>query len=126
MQIVDASASPASVKTGTRFLREWKGVTHEVIAIENGQFVYRGDSVPQPVRDRRRITGTHQIGTTFLRHQPEYAKELRREDSRWLSVSRQALRHLRQEVLEEGLDMSYNSLAAQSDACAAYIASQKQ
>ena len=26
---------------------------------------------------------------------------------------------------EEGLDMSYNSLAAQSDACAAYIASQK-
>ena len=26
---------------------------------------------------------------------------------------------------EEGLDMSYNSLEAQTDACAAYIASQK-
>lgn len=26
---------------------------------------------------------------------------------------------------EEGLDMSYNSLEAQSDACAAYIASQR-
>ena len=59
-------ASPASVKTGTRFLREWKGVTHEVTAIETGQFVYRGIVYRSLSVIAREITGTHQSGPRFF------------------------------------------------------------
>lgn len=59
-------ATPASVKTGTRFLREWMGVTHEVIAIENGQFVYRGTVHRSLSVIAREITGTHQSGPRFF------------------------------------------------------------
>ncbi len=59
-------ASPASVKTGTRFLREWKGVTHEVIAIETGQFVYRGTVYRSLSVIAREITGMHQSGPRFF------------------------------------------------------------
>lgn len=59
-------ASPASVKTGTRFLREWKGVTHEVTAIENGQLVYRGTAYRSLSVIAREITGTHQSGPRFF------------------------------------------------------------
>ena len=59
-------ASPASVKTGTRFLREWKGVTHEVTAIETGQFVYRGTVYRSLSVIAQEITGTHQSGPRFF------------------------------------------------------------
>ncbi|MFN0191170.1 MAG: DUF2924 domain-containing protein [Aestuariivirga sp.] len=59
-------ATPASVKTGSRFLREWKGVTHEVIAIENSQFVYRGTVYRSLSVIAREITGTHQSGPHFF------------------------------------------------------------
>ena len=56
----------ASIKPGTRFLREWNGLTHEVMAIETGQFVYRGVVYRSLSVIAREITGTHQSGPRFF------------------------------------------------------------
>ena len=56
----------ASVKAGTRFLREWQGETHEVQALEGGQFVYRGKAYRSLSVIARAITGTHQSGPRFF------------------------------------------------------------
>jgi Protein of unknown function (DUF2924) len=61
-----ALSSPATVKPGTRFLREWQGEMHEVQAIETGDFVYRGRTYASLSVIAREITGTHQSGPRFF------------------------------------------------------------
>jgi hypothetical protein len=70
-----ASASPEvprrlrkerHAKPGTRFLREWKGRTHEVVALEGGRFAYRGAVYRSLSAIARDITGTRWSGPTFF------------------------------------------------------------
>lgn len=56
----------ASVKAGTRFLREWQGETHEVQALKEDQFVYRGEVFRSLSQIASAITGTHQSGPRFF------------------------------------------------------------
>lgn len=56
----------ASIKAGTRFVREWQGQVHEVQAIENGQFVHAGKTYRSLTLIAREITGTHQSGPRFF------------------------------------------------------------
>ena len=66
----DSSATslpaPSVIKPGTRFVREWQGETHEVLAIENEAFVYRGKSCRSLTVIAKAITGTHQSGPRFF------------------------------------------------------------
>ena len=54
------------MKAGTRFLREWQGETHEVQALEGGQFSYRAKVYRSLSVIARVITGTHQSGPRFF------------------------------------------------------------
>ena len=64
--VADNAAASASVKVGTRFLRQWQGETHEVQAIASGQFVYRGKVYRSLSVIARGITGAHQSGPRFF------------------------------------------------------------
>jgi len=57
---------PSVIKPGTRFVREWQGETHEVLAIENEAFVYRGKTYRSLTVIAKAITGTHQSGPRFF------------------------------------------------------------
>lgn len=57
---------PATTKSGTRFVREWRGETHEVLAIENEAFVYRCNTYRSLTDIARAITGTHQSDPRFF------------------------------------------------------------
>lgn len=59
------SAPPATIKPGTRLLREWQGVTHEVIVMEDG-VQYRGETWPSLSAVAREITGTRWSGPLFF------------------------------------------------------------
>ena len=61
-----ARPMPASIKPGTRFVREWRGETHEVLAIESDAFAYRGKTYRSLTVIAREITGTHQSGPRFF------------------------------------------------------------
>ena len=61
-----ALTSSVSIKLGTRFMREWQGETHEVLAIENDGFVYRGKTYRSLTVIAQEITGTHQSGPRFF------------------------------------------------------------
>ena len=53
------------LKPGTRLLREWHGVVHEVIVLERG-VEYRGKSWPSLSTVAREITGTRWSGPRFF------------------------------------------------------------
>lgn len=55
-----------SIKPGTRFLREWQGRTHEVIAIPESRFSYRGRTFQSLSAIAREITGTRWSGPAFF------------------------------------------------------------
>ena len=55
-----------AIKIGTRFVREWQGETHEVTAVEDEAFVYRGKTYRSLTVVAREITGTHQSGPRFF------------------------------------------------------------
>lgn len=59
------SAPPAVIKPGTRLLREWQGVTHEVIVVESG-VRYRGEAWASLSAVAREITGTRWSGPLFF------------------------------------------------------------
>lgn len=59
------SAVPAAIKPGTRLLREWQGVTHEVIVLEDG-VQYRGATLASLSAVAREITGTRWSGPLFF------------------------------------------------------------
>ena len=54
------------IKTGTRFVREWNGEFHEVLASGDGYFNYRGKAYRSLTVIAREITGTHQSGPRFF------------------------------------------------------------
>ena len=60
------TSSPAIVKPGTRFVREWQNEVHEVQAIDTGDFLYRGKTYRSLSLIAREITGTHQSGPRFF------------------------------------------------------------
>ena len=59
------SATPSVIKPGTRLLREWQGVTHEVIVLEDG-VQYRGETWASLSAVAREITGTRWSGPLFF------------------------------------------------------------
>jgi hypothetical protein len=71
-------ASPAIVKPGTRFVREWQGEVHDVQVIDTGYFLYRGKTYRSLSTLARAITGTHQSGPRFFglsRDKPRRARK---------------------------------------------------
>lgn len=56
---------PPTIKPGTRLLREWQGVTHEVIVLEDG-VRYRGETWTSLSAVAREITGTRWSGPLFF------------------------------------------------------------
>ena len=59
-------AAPAPmIKPGTRLLREWQGVVHEVIVLERG-VEYRHQTWPSLSAVAREITGTRWSGPRFF------------------------------------------------------------
>lgn len=59
------SPAPTAIKPGTRLLREWQGVVHEVIVLENG-VQYRGETWNSLSVVAREITGTRWSGPLFF------------------------------------------------------------
>jgi hypothetical protein len=59
------SPSPVAIKPGTRLLREWQGVVHEVIVLEDG-VQYRGETWKSLSAVAREITGTRWSGPLFF------------------------------------------------------------
>jgi hypothetical protein len=59
------AAPRAKVKAGTRLLREWNGVVHEVIVLESSVH-YRGETWPSLTAVAREITGAHWSGPRFF------------------------------------------------------------
>lgn len=55
-----------SIKPGTRFLREWQGRSHEVIAMPDGRFSYRSRTFQSLSAIAREITGTRWSGPAFF------------------------------------------------------------
>ena len=53
-------------KPGLRFVREWQGKVHEVLALETGDFAYRGRSYGSLSLIAREITGAHWSGPRFF------------------------------------------------------------
>ena len=54
------------VKPGTRFLREWQGLTYEVTATADGGFFYRDSTYRSLSEIARQITGTRWSGPAFF------------------------------------------------------------
>ena len=59
------SPTPSAIKPGTRLLREWQGVVHEVIVLENG-VQYRGETRKSLSAVAREISGTRWSGPLFF------------------------------------------------------------
>lgn len=59
------SAPPVTIKPGTRLLREWQGVTHEVIVLEDG-VRYCGETWASLSAVAREITGARWSGPRFF------------------------------------------------------------
>lgn len=59
------TVSPSTIKPGTRLIREWQGLTHEVIVLEAG-VRYRGEIWASLSAVAREITGTRWSGPLFF------------------------------------------------------------
>jgi hypothetical protein len=55
-----------ATKSGTRFIREWQGQAHEVLALDDGMFAYDGKIYRSLTTIAKQITGTHQSGPRFF------------------------------------------------------------
>lgn len=58
--------STVAVVPATRFIRVWRGVTHEVHAMKDGAFRYRGRTFKSLSEIARAITGTRWSGPRFF------------------------------------------------------------
>ena len=108
--------------TGTRLIREWKGVEHAV-TVRDDDFEYQGRPYRSLSAVARAITGTRWNGLVFFglknqraRHEAQAPKPLKPK-LRCAVYTRKSS--------EEGLEQEFNSLDAQREACEAYVASQK-
>ena len=59
------SPSPGALKAGTRLYRSWRGVTQEVLVLEDG-YSWRGKSYASLSGVARAITGTRWSGPRFF------------------------------------------------------------
>jgi hypothetical protein len=62
---MNGEITKAGTRTPTRLLREWHGVTHEVIMLEDG-VQYRGETWASLSAVAREITGTRWSGPLFF------------------------------------------------------------
>ena len=104
---------------GTRLIREYQGVEH-CVTVRDEDFEYQGRPYKSLSAVACAITGTQWNGLVFfgLKNSAEPL------------MKKPVVRKLRCAVYtrkssEEGLDMEFNSLDAQREACEAYVASQK-
>ncbi len=58
--------SAQQMRPGSRLLREYQGKVHEVLAVENGRFVYGGQVFFSLSEVARKITGTPRSGAVFF------------------------------------------------------------
>lgn len=80
-------------KPGTRLLREWQGVIHEVTVLENG-FDYKGERYRSLSRIAFEITGTNWSGPAFFGLKD--CKKGKYDDG---STKEHSLRHLHPQIL---------------------------
>ena len=124
------------LKPGTRLLREWQGRTYEVLVLDDG-FSWQGKHYRSLSAIARKITGTAWSGPLFFglktnRSARPLASHVCSDlpSRRKAAMPRASLSHKRCAIYtrkssEEGLEQEFNSLAAQRDACEAYIRSQQ-
>ena len=111
---------PRRIKPGSELVRTWKGKSYRVMVMADG-FAHDGKTFAQPLRNRLRD----------YRHQMERAAVLRaavdlQSGGRRWQVNPRLLRcaiYTRKST-EHGLELEFNSLDAQREACEAYIKSQ--
>jgi hypothetical protein len=101
---------------GTRLLRVWNGVEHSVTVLQTG-FEYQGPAFHQLVGDCQ----------AHHRHPVEWTGLLRpaREAVVTETVLKRRCAVYTRKSTDEGLDMVFNSLDVQREACEAYVASQR-
>ncbi len=77
------SLNPPSprIKPGTRLIREWRGDTHELTAIDKG-FTYRGKRYKSLTEVAEAITGTHRSGPVFCGLRKSHKGREARSDAR--------------------------------------------
>ena len=56
----------AAPRGGTRLVREWQGVRHEVVAMTDGGYLYRGERHRSLSQVARVITGSRWNGPRFF------------------------------------------------------------
>ena len=98
-----------ALRPGTRLVREWNGRTHIVDVSEDG-FVFDGKTYRLAVRHRQAHHRRTLVRTEVLRAMS--------------TAPRLRCAIYTRKSTEEGLDQEFNSLDAQREACAAFIASQ--
>ena len=65
----DGLVSSVALRPGTRLVREWGGVTHTIVVLEDG-FEYAGERFASLTQIATRITGAHWSGPRFFRVRP--------------------------------------------------------
>ncbi|MEE8370076.1 MAG: DUF2924 domain-containing protein [Dehalococcoidia bacterium] len=60
-----SNPSPGTLKTGTRLYRSWRGVTQEILVLEDG-YSWQGKSYASLSEVARAITGTRWSGPRFF------------------------------------------------------------
>ena len=123
LSAVQSPPVPSStIKPGTRLLRGWHGVMHEVIVHEDG-IQYRGKSWRSLSAVAREITGTRWSGPKFfgLRSpaRPGIVRPMTANKAKRLRCAIYT-----RKSHEDGLEQDFNSLDAQREACGSYINSQ--
>ena len=99
------------VAAGARLVREWNGRTHEVEVLAEG-FLFRGKRFRSLSAIAREITGARWSGPRFFGVET-------------VAMARVRCAIYTRKSSEDGLEQDFNSLDAQREACAAFIASQK-
>ena len=124
------------LKPGTRLIREWQGRTYEVVVLDDG-FSWQGTHYRSLSAIARKITGTAWSGPLFFglkpnpsadrrsRKMPDPAGEPMEGSDAAADPSRKRCAIYTRKSSEEGLEQEFNSLQAQSEACEAYIRSQR-
>lgn len=108
-RIASGKTPSVQAKPGSHLVREWNGRTYQVEVI-NGGYVMDGKVWRSLSAIARHITGARWVGSALL----------------WSSVMQRIRCAIyTRKSSEEGLEQEFNSLDAQREACAAYIASQK-
>ena len=113
---------PRRIKAGSVIVREYAGVRHEVFVVENG-FSWQGKTYPSPSAIAKEITGTRWNGWRFF--DPQRVDGRERGPVKKVSPPKpQRCAIYTRKSTEHNLDLEFNSLDAQREACEAYIKSQ--